>query len=725
MIHPIVRRRVRHAHGERFAHGRVCYRGCPSAATPSSGAPLLGARASSRKPLARLGVVCTRRDRDPLERRRRVPARQQRRLRDVSGGVSDEWVAGAGAVGDAWDFVLARVAIDFRRELARGRGGRRLLRARADRQVEPHAARGDPTPDGELAAEAEAVLVARDRERGRSRPLTEAERSAFERARVGFARSGCPRDDRPRAPRRHPRAQGAVGALRRGRGLPAREAHRRARRDRPGRGGRVRHEGASGRLRDAEHAPPSSAAGTSRCSVRSRSRRSPARHERARLRRRRSRPARAPRDRDARADRALRRARSRAASTARRGRSPSRAQAPTSRRSQATAVRDGDDWVLNGEKWFVTSEGEPGFYVVLAVAEGEQTLFLVDPDAPGLEIRRTPRFLHDPYLDHHPEIVFTRLPRPRREPRPGERRRGSEGVVPRRAALHRRPLLRRGAAARRPGGGLGAGARGVRRADRRVPGRLVPARGLAHRAACRAAADLPRGARLRRARGPQGRARQGRDGQALRVRDGRPGRRPCAAGSSAVAATWSRTLRRASTASSGSTGSGRARARSSGSIISRGLFKRGAAPYLGWDGPSRVLRDALKAPLRGRVSSAYACVCDATTGRRRICLVTDSRRFSDETPASRRRRRPYRRRARRRRRASRSRRRPGRRPDADTITVYGIGTVKAVPDEARFASASKRAPTAQAAVAANADAMREDHQRASRRPAVARSRRSG
>ncbi len=74
---------------------------------------------------------------------------------------------------------------------------------------------------------------------------------------------------------------------------------------------------------------------------------------------------------------------------------------------QTTAVRDGDEWVLNGEKWFVTSEGDPGVYIVLAVAEGEQSLFLVDPDTPGLEIRRTPSFLHDPYIDHHPEIVFT------------------------------------------------------------------------------------------------------------------------------------------------------------------------------------------------------------------------------------------------------------------------------------------------------------------------------
>jgi alkylation response protein AidB-like acyl-CoA dehydrogenase len=89
---------------------------------------------------------------------------------------------------------------------------------------------------------------------------------------------------------------------------------------------------------------------------------------------------------------------------------------------QATAVRDGDDWLLNGEKWFVTSEGDPGYYIVLAVAGGEQTLFIVEPGAPGLEIVRTPRFLHDPYIDHHPEIVFRdcRVPDANRVPASGD-----------------------------------------------------------------------------------------------------------------------------------------------------------------------------------------------------------------------------------------------------------------------------------------------------------------
>jgi acyl-CoA dehydrogenase len=86
-----------------------------------------------------------------------------------------------------------------------------------------------------------------------------------------------------------------------------------------------------------------------------------------------------------------------------------------------TAERDGDGWAINGEKWFVTSEGDPGVYVVLAVAEGEQTLFLVEPGTPGLEITRTPGFLHDPYVDHHPEIAFRdcRVPEENRVPSGG------------------------------------------------------------------------------------------------------------------------------------------------------------------------------------------------------------------------------------------------------------------------------------------------------------------
>jgi acyl-CoA dehydrogenase len=89
---------------------------------------------------------------------------------------------------------------------------------------------------------------------------------------------------------------------------------------------------------------------------------------------------------------------------------------------KTSAVRNGSDWVLNGEKWFVTSEGDPGVYVVAAVADGEQMLFLVEPGTPGLEIAKTPGFLHDPYLDHHPEIVLrkVRVPDENRVPASGD-----------------------------------------------------------------------------------------------------------------------------------------------------------------------------------------------------------------------------------------------------------------------------------------------------------------
>jgi acyl-CoA dehydrogenase len=73
---------------------------------------------------------------------------------------------------------------------------------------------------------------------------------------------------------------------------------------------------------------------------------------------------------------------------------------------EATAVRDGDDWILNGEKWFVTGGDQADILIVLVVAEGEQTLFFVDKDTDGVRLARTPRFMHDPYVYAHPEFVF-------------------------------------------------------------------------------------------------------------------------------------------------------------------------------------------------------------------------------------------------------------------------------------------------------------------------------
>jgi acyl-CoA thioester hydrolase len=96
----------------------------------------------------------------------------------------DEWLERAlGPDGDAWDYVIARVAVDFRRELTLAddrivsRCGLRSLGTSSVRTREELV-----TLDGEVAAEAEAVLVARDRQTRRSRPLSERERAALERA---------------------------------------------------------------------------------------------------------------------------------------------------------------------------------------------------------------------------------------------------------------------------------------------------------------------------------------------------------------------------------------------------------------------------------------------------------------------------------------------------------------------------------------------------------------
>ena len=97
--------------------------------------------------------------------------------------VRDEWLERAlGGSGDAWGYVTARVAIDFRRELTQDDDAivARLWLTRIG--TSSVTTREEiVTVGGELAAEAEAVLVARDTETGRSRPLSDAERAALER----------------------------------------------------------------------------------------------------------------------------------------------------------------------------------------------------------------------------------------------------------------------------------------------------------------------------------------------------------------------------------------------------------------------------------------------------------------------------------------------------------------------------------------------------------------
>src|SRR5437763_753202 len=95
----------------------------------------------------------------------------------------------------------------------------------------------------------------------------------------------------------------------------------------------------------------------------------------------------------------------------------------------ATATRDGDDWVLDGEKWFVTGGDHARFFVVLAQAGEEQALFLVARDAPGLEIVRRPHIMHHPYIDRHLAAPLRRRRAPDRDRPPSREPRPRRGVT--------------------------------------------------------------------------------------------------------------------------------------------------------------------------------------------------------------------------------------------------------------------------------------------------------
>jgi acyl-CoA thioester hydrolase len=83
----------------------------------------------------------------------------------------------------AWDFVIARVAIDFRSEL-RQRDREVVVRCGVTGfgTSSVRTAERVLAADGRLSAEAESVVVARDPETGRGRPLTDEEKATLQGA---------------------------------------------------------------------------------------------------------------------------------------------------------------------------------------------------------------------------------------------------------------------------------------------------------------------------------------------------------------------------------------------------------------------------------------------------------------------------------------------------------------------------------------------------------------
>jgi len=77
----------------------------------------------------------------------------------------------------------------------------------------------------------------------------------------------------------------------------------------------------------------------------------------------------------------------------------------------ATVRRDGDGYLLNGEKWHVTSynSADYAFFqgkLVGGEHDGQHAMLLVELPSPGVSVVRTPAYSHS-FSHHHPIVAFT------------------------------------------------------------------------------------------------------------------------------------------------------------------------------------------------------------------------------------------------------------------------------------------------------------------------------
>jgi len=90
---------------------------------------------------------------------------------------------------------------------------------------------------------------------------------------------------------------------------------------------------------------------------------------------------------------------------------------------ETRAVKDGDEWVINGRKWFSTNGSIADFLIVMAVTDPDArshqraSMFIVDADTPGVTIMRDVPTMEHPWesfgrYGNHAEIAYenVRLP---------------------------------------------------------------------------------------------------------------------------------------------------------------------------------------------------------------------------------------------------------------------------------------------------------------------------
>jgi alkylation response protein AidB-like acyl-CoA dehydrogenase len=80
---------------------------------------------------------------------------------------------------------------------------------------------------------------------------------------------------------------------------------------------------------------------------------------------------------------------------------------------RTTAVRDGDDWVINGHKWFITNANGAVFAIVFAItdpgaaAHRRASMFIVETNTPGYEMVREVPVMGEQSEGGHCELRFT------------------------------------------------------------------------------------------------------------------------------------------------------------------------------------------------------------------------------------------------------------------------------------------------------------------------------
>ncbi|MDN6875666.1 acyl-CoA dehydrogenase family protein [Pseudomonas citronellolis] len=75
-----------------------------------------------------------------------------------------------------------------------------------------------------------------------------------------------------------------------------------------------------------------------------------------------------------------------------------------------TAVRDGDDFIINGHKWLITGADGAGFAIIMArTEEGHATMFLTDTNRPGFILERMMDSLDSCFTGGHAVLRFENL----------------------------------------------------------------------------------------------------------------------------------------------------------------------------------------------------------------------------------------------------------------------------------------------------------------------------